>query len=354
MVQCTLSVWTALILGMTPLSVVFCDLRHLLVNLKHCSPSWDSTTFIAIISITKFKSQLALFASITPQDQILLIGPPYKRLSDTQVFQSNIICCQRRFLLSFVVHHDVLYERLMMNCTFRIQQYRKVNDISKFYWTHILIIFTISYAITAPQSIICYVYLSFLAYTFHDFFFRHFPICTLVHNLTISSKFLAWTSNGSAHCSPTHLSVQPSGSHRWAGFACQPTARTIPCWCPWQWRRFINKRCISASWESCFTSSKSVARLWETVPKEFEKVTSIVLSIHSSCSTPTSSIYLLFPIWLCTDNILKYFSFSSYSWQAYSLIAFLTTLITLPEVNTTWTSRIRSSTYARNALENRG
>jgi hypothetical protein len=35
-------------------------------------------------SITKFKSQLALFVSIPPQDQILLIGPPYRRFSDSQ------------------------------------------------------------------------------------------------------------------------------------------------------------------------------------------------------------------------------------------------------------------------------
>ena len=41
-------------------------------------------------SITKFKSQLALFVSIPPPDQILLIGPPYKKLSDAQVPPSSL------------------------------------------------------------------------------------------------------------------------------------------------------------------------------------------------------------------------------------------------------------------------
>lgn len=31
-------------------------------------------------SLTKFKSQIGLFVSIPPEDQILLIGPPFKRL----------------------------------------------------------------------------------------------------------------------------------------------------------------------------------------------------------------------------------------------------------------------------------
>ena len=174
MVQCTLSVWTALILGMTLRSVVFCDIRHLLFNSKRWFPSLDSTTFISTFSITKFKSQLALFASITPQDQILLIGPPYKRLSDTQVFQSNIICCQRRLLLSFVVHHDVLYERLMMNCTFRTPAEQKSKRLLELILdTHSNKIFYLL-CHHSPSTIICCVYSRFLAYIFHDFIFRHF------------------------------------------------------------------------------------------------------------------------------------------------------------------------------------
>ena len=130
---------------------------------------------------------------------------------------------------------------------------------------------------------------------------------------------LAWTSNGSAHSSPTHLSVQPSGSHRWAGVACQPTASPISCWCPWQWCRSINKRCISTSWESCFTFVKSVARLWETVPKESEKVTSIVhpflLLLHQHIFYFQFDSYIQIIFWsistflLSPDKSLIYLSF---------------------------------------------
>ena len=55
-------------------------LFHCLTICRFFSAFLISFHFLHPFSITKFKNQLSLFVSIPPQDQILLIGPPFKRL----------------------------------------------------------------------------------------------------------------------------------------------------------------------------------------------------------------------------------------------------------------------------------